>query len=208
MTRSIIRQYHEGYPTLELIAKELQRYIWELLAEQPVRVDWVSAQAKTPASFNRKAQKVTEGGDPRYSDPLGQIQDQIGARVTVLFLSDVTLIGDYLQQYFRHVERRHVIPESEWEFGYFGDHWVNMLPIDVVPDDAVESHVPEFFELQVKTLFQHAWSEAEHDLGYKPEASLESEQKRLLAYTSAQAWGADQVFDNLHASIRAEAPAH
>ena len=58
--------------------------------------------------------------------------------------------------------------------------------------------MPEFFELQVKTLFQHAWAEANHDLGYKPEGKeLDQESKRLLAYASAQAWGADRVFDEL-----------
>jgi putative GTP pyrophosphokinase len=60
--------------------------------------------------------------------------------------------------------------------------------------------------LQVKTLFEHAWSEAEHDLGYKPgEAPLTPDQKRRLAYTSAQAWGADHIFDEL---FRARSGAH
>ena len=49
--------------------------------------------------------------------------------------------------------------------------------------------MPKFFELQIKTLFQHAWSEAEHDLGYKEDKHLNLDQKRRLAFTSAQAWG-------------------
>jgi len=58
-----------------------------------------------------------------------------------------------------------------------------------------------FFELQIKTLFQHAWSEAEHDLGYKPTTVLSHDQKKRLAFTAAQAWGADQVFDELYKQI-------
>ena len=61
--------------------------------------------------------------------------------------------------------------------------------------------VPAFFELQIKTLFQHAWSEADHDLGYKPGANmLTSDEKRMIALTSAQAWGADRIFDQLFRS--------
>lgn len=66
-----------------------------------------------------------------------------------------------------------------------------------VKDEENESAVISFFELQIKTLFQHAWSESEHDLGYKPTTTLSSDQKRRLAFTAAQAWGADQIFDEL-----------
>jgi GTP pyrophosphokinase len=53
--------------------------------------------------------------------------------------------------------------------------------------------------LQIKTLFQHAWSEANHDLGYKPAlAPVGVEDERRLAFTSAQAWGADHIFDELY----------
>jgi ppGpp synthetase/RelA/SpoT-type nucleotidyltranferase len=72
------------------------------------------------------------------------------------------------------------------------------IPSDVVDPNWPRELLPRFFELQVKTLFEHAWSEAEHDLGYKPgEDPLTPQQARSLAYTSAQAWGADQIFNDL-----------
>jgi putative GTP pyrophosphokinase len=89
------------------------------------------------------------------------------------------------------------VPDSEREFGYEGRHFILFLPRDVFKDEENESAVISFFELQIKTLFQHAWSESEHDLGYKPTTTLSSDQKRRLAFTAAQAWGADQIFDEL-----------
>jgi putative GTP pyrophosphokinase len=72
------------------------------------------------------------------------------------------------------------------------------VPSDAVDPSIDKSLVPRFFELQVKTLFQHAWSEANHDLGYNSGLTpLTSDEKRRLAFTSAQAWGADRVFDEL-----------
>ena len=110
-----------------------------------------------------------------------------------------------VERYFRPIENRRLVPESESEFGYFGHHLVLATPTDVVDEDMEPSMVPAFFELQIKTLFQHAWSEADHDLGYKPGAGvLTSDEKRMIALSSAQAWGADRIFDELFRS-RAEA---
>jgi ppGpp synthetase/RelA/SpoT-type nucleotidyltranferase len=61
---------------------------------------------------------------------------------------------------------------------------------------------PTFFELQIKTLFQHAWGEADHDLIYKPSGALTSDQRRRVAFTAAQAWGADRIFEELAQELK------
>jgi putative GTP pyrophosphokinase len=102
-----------------------------------------------------------------------------------------------IEKYFRYIESKKIVPESESEFGYEGRHFILFVPEDLI-DEALERDASvEFFELQIKTLFQHAWSEAEHDLGYKPSGKLTSDQKRRLAFTAAQAWGADLIFDEM-----------
>jgi len=77
-------------------------------------------------------------------------------------------IDSIMRKYFTAIKFPKVVPDSESEFGYFGQHLILALPSDIV-DDSMGAHlVPGFFELQIKTLFQHAWSEADYDLGYKP----------------------------------------
>jgi putative GTP pyrophosphokinase len=184
---------------LKPTANALRDHFTDLLRTEP-RIDRVTARAKDPASFLKKAQALTDG-KAKYSEPLAQIQDQIGVRIITFFRTDVDRLDGIIKSYFKTIEFRDRIPESEWEFGYFGRHYVLVLPTDVKGDDIDKSTLPDFFELQVKTLFQHAWSEAEHDLGYKPASMpLSAEDKRKLAYTSAQAWGADHMFDELFRS--------
>ena len=192
----IEEQYRARYPRLVRAAAAIKQQLREYLDGTP-HVDRVTARAKSIERFVAKAGKI-ENGSLRYSDPLSQIQDQVGARIIGFYLSDVESISAVIERYYRPIESKSLVPDSEWSFGYFGKHFILLTPTDVIEDEAGDDPVPEFFELQVKTLFQHAWSEAEHDLGYKPGTNpLTSDEQRQLAFTAAQAWGADRLFEEL-----------
>lgn len=182
---------------LRRLASDLEKYIASLF-EETERIDAISARAKSPDRFIGKAQKLDSNGMLKYDDPLNQIQDQIGARITVFYLSDVDICRRTIERYFSFIEKQSKQPERQAEFGYFGEHMILNIPDDVTPD---EYNGPKFFELQIKTLFQHAWSEAHHDLGYKAPRKLTALEERQVAFSAAQAWGADQIFLQLNASI-------
>lgn len=196
MRQDVSAAYESRFPSLERVAERLSVFVRELLREVP-RIDRVSSRAKDPERFATKAMKVNEEGAARYSDPLVQIQDQIGARVVVFYESDVEAVSKVVERYFRHLQREEHLPDSPQEFGYVGRHWIFALPTDVVPADVEKCDVPRFFELQVKTLFQYAWAEASHDVEYKAPTDLTEDQHRRFAYGAALAWGADRVFEEL-----------
>lgn len=183
-------------PLADSLAAQLQDHLKDI-----ARIDRICARAKSPDRFVTKALKACEDGGAKYDRPFEQIQDLVGARVIVFYKQDVEIASQVVERYYKPVERRDLIPESESEFGYVGKHFILALPEDLFDDDADRDRSPTFFELQIKTLFQHAWSEAEHDLAYKPSVSLTRLQKRLIALTAAQAWGADQQFAQLHSEL-------
>jgi putative GTP pyrophosphokinase len=159
------------------------------------RIDRISARAKNPDRFLAKAQKEKDG-KRKYTDPFSEIQDQVAARVTVFYLSDVEVVEAAVNRYFNRIEANTVVEDSPKKFGYEGRHLILAIPEELFED---EEHLDatDFFELQIKTLFQHAWGEAEHDLAYKPSTPLTAIQAREVAFTAAQAWGADQMFAKL-----------
>jgi putative GTP pyrophosphokinase len=182
---------------LKPIALAIDTQLREYLARTP-RIDKISARAKEVKSFLKKSSKTRDDGSIKYGEPLAQIQDQIGVRIVTFYNSDVPELDKIVKKYYKPIEEKQHVPDSEWAFGYFGRHYVLHIPSDAIGDEINRELVPHFFELQVKTLFQHAWSEAEHDLGYKVEdAPLTPDEERSLAFTSAQAWGADRIFDEL-----------
>jgi len=184
------------------LAASLAELIADYLNGEP-RIDRISTRPKSVERFLKKAENVDSAGGRKYAQPLAQIQDQVGARITVFYKADVERVREILLRYLRPIETKHLVPASEWEFGYFGWHSVCLFPQELILPDWPAECVPQFFELQIKTLFQHAWSEANHDLGYKPEGgALTPDQRRVLAFTSAQAWGADQAFQDLFSELQ------
>ncbi|MEK7322172.1 MAG: hypothetical protein AABZ84_03735 [Pseudomonadota bacterium] len=194
---SIREEYKERYDNyLVSLASALEGHVRENLKGVP-RIDRVSARPKGIDSFVSKADKEVNGVK-KYSDPFNQIQDQIGVRIVTFYLDDVDAVKKEIESYYRKIESKNIGPNSDSEFGYFGKHFILLIPDDLIDDRSDVNKIPKFFELQIKTLFQHAWGEAEHDLGYKPGVTLSSDVKRRIAFTAAQAWGADQIFNELH----------
>lgn len=176
------------------LSENLAAYLGDLL-KGVGRIDRISARPKSVDRFIGKAATKLGDGTEKYAEPLEQIQDQVGARITVLFRQDVESIAKLVGAHLRYVESREIEPEAVYEFSYFGRHFVSLIPDDVINPSWDRSMTPGFFELQIKTVFQHAWSEASHDVGYKPLlGELSRHDKRALAFASAQAWGADNAF--------------
>lgn len=200
MSQNLATEYEALHlEVLEPIAMELRAYMLEVL-QGVSRIDAISTRAKSPKSFVEKALKTDEAGERKYSSPLLQIQDQIGARINVLFLSDISEVREAVTAYFHDFERTEKKPVNDREFSYFGEHLILKIPDDAIPE-GVEGRAPPCFELQIKTLFQHAWSETSHDIAYKAPRDLTSLENRKLALSAAQAWGADQIFKDLEADI-------
>ena len=184
------------------LAARVQDYLRDLVKDLP-HIDRVAARAKSVDRFVAKADKVFSG-EKKYSDPFAQIQDQIGARIVVFYLRDVAVVARRVDDHLRKIETQAIVPDSEAEFGYFGQHFILFLPSELFDAEIPQNQTPKFFELQIKTLYQHAWAEASHDLAYKPPEELTADDRRKVAFTAAQSWGADQVFDDLFGRVIAD----
>lgn len=136
----------------------------------------------------------------KYENPFIDIQDQIRARIVVYYLSDVERVANVIIKTFGDIENNDFNNPNDYEkFGYQGRHIIVNINKNLIPDNLKVNLdvIPNFFELQIKTLFQHAWSQAEHDLRYKGNDKLSFDDKKMLSFAAAQAWGADKVFEGI-----------
>lgn len=189
---------------LAACAKRIEEEV-RISVQRVEHVDRISCRVKAVDRFLTKATKV-ECGVKYYSSPLREIQDIIGIRILVLYLQDVELAFGAVKEYFRSIEVADVKPASEDEFSYFGKHGIFLIPDDCKVSSPSDDH-PKHFELQVKTLFQHAWAEAEHDLRFKPQSgSLTAAESRLCGFAASLSWGADKAFDDVLRSVEGRKP--
>jgi ppGpp synthetase/RelA/SpoT-type nucleotidyltranferase len=168
----------------------------DILAHLP-HIDRIYFRVKSPASFLEKAQSSADDGSPKYTYPLEEIEDQIAGRVLVFYRSDITAVIGALQGKWRKVEHEHRQPASSSEFDYETTHRICVITPDMCPpewsnlDDA-----PTTFELQIRTLAQHAWSEPQHAF-YKNRGGLKQSSERKLYWAAASAWGIDSIWEEL-----------
>jgi putative GTP pyrophosphokinase len=136
--------YRRRYETvLTPLAKALRDHVAECFKDEP-RIDRITARAKDVGSFLEKA-KTRVKNRLKYSEPIHQIQDQLGVRIIAFFRSEVDRLDEIVQRFFRSIEFRNRVPDSEWEFGYFGRHYVLVLPSEIIEAHMDESLVPPFF---------------------------------------------------------------
>lgn len=186
-------QYENRRPLLEKLAANLEREVREALLGLK-HVDRISFRVKGRDSFVAKAEDTEY--DPPYTEPLVEIEDQVAGRVLVHFLSDLRTVGERVLGTFNSVEQVERRPERDAEFGYESNHLICIIPPHLKPHGWNErDDIPETFELQIRTLFMHAYAEPQHDMQYKRAEDLPREIRRELGWIAASAWGADQAYE-------------
>ena len=144
-----------------------------------------------------KEEKSLAGKLERKSDSYNtfeDITDILGCRV-ICFLSDeIDKIGKKVEEKFvvdweNFSDKRALIKEDA--FGYLSLHYICSLPFgDQWPDEICGKK----FEIQIRTILQHAWSAINHDIGYKSEFGVPREIKRQFARLAGLLELADDEF--------------
>jgi putative GTP pyrophosphokinase len=187
-------QYEDRRPLLVALAENLEREFHRHF-EGVARIDRISFRAKTTVSFIGKLERHIE---PPYTDPLIEVEDQVAGRILVHFLSDVEPTRTRVEGLVSAVEEAHRRPTRYNEFDYESFHGIYGIPPVMKPTGWQSlDDLPRTFELQIRTLFQHAYAEPQHDLAYKPDNPLDDETRRELAWIAASSWGADHALQRI-----------
>ncbi|MCM3131213.1 hypothetical protein M3629_00350 [Paenibacillus polysaccharolyticus] len=156
--------YQANRDLFKRLAMKVELILKDILELEGIPYLDVTSRAKDLESYTQKAQK------DKYDDPIQQIKDMAGIRIIAYVESDVEKISKKIESEFQIDWGESVNKSTTMEvdrFGYRSNHYIAKL-------SEIRCELPEFktyrnlwFEIQVRTILQHAWAEIEHDRNYK-----------------------------------------
>jgi len=170
----------------------------EILKQNKINYHSITFRAKSVERYREKASKE------KYKDPRSEITDMAGIRVITYLDSDAKEVEKIIKSTFEIVPELSVDKTQELgtdRVGYRSIHCVGTLGKERLALPENQKFSGHFFEIQIRTLLQHAWAEFEHDRNYKFKGVLPDEIKRRLALVAGNLEFLDQAFDSISTSI-------
>ncbi|MEA2372479.1 MAG: pyrophosphokinae [Solirubrobacteraceae bacterium] len=179
-------EYLAVYPTYERLAARLGDLLRARLDAAGLRIVEVSARAKEPDSFVKKA--LRKG----YADPMQAIGDKAGVRLILPFARDrerVVRTCEEVLELSDPDDKREVLGSER--IGYLGLHYSAQLRLQAVGESEADL-AGLTAELQIHTKAESAWATAAHDSLYKAVVDVPDEVARRLYRLAALA----EIFDD------------
>jgi len=181
------------------LAKKVETIVRELLEFNKINSHSVSSRAKSVESYRKKASKE------KYKEPpKNEIMDMAGVRVITYTDSDARKISEIIKEGFEIYPEYSVDKTEELgidRVGYRGIHYIANLGKERLKLPENQIFKGYFFEIQIRSILQHAWAEFEHDRNYKFAGILPKELGRRLSLLAANLESTDREFDNLSKDI-------
>jgi ppGpp synthetase/RelA/SpoT-type nucleotidyltranferase len=198
---SALERYKAVRPDYTLLAKVAKRLLSEMLMASGIRVHSIESRAKSLESFYRKAEKPTEGdsSQPKYRDPVREITDLAAVRVITFLLRTVEQVCALIEQEF--IIRKRTDKSAELldggKLGYQSIHFLVEMHPNRTRLPKYKRHAGLVFEIQVRTLLQHAWAEMEHNIQYKSAAVIPAGIRKKFISLAGLLEIADREFQSL-----------
>lgn len=151
---AILEEYRDNLPRFREVEIQVRDMLKRTLSEAGLLVAALESRIK---EYDSLAGKLELKGQ-KYSS-LADLTDILGLRVITFYIDDVDKVASAVERLFtidwdNSVDKRKIHEIDS--FGYLSLHYICSIP-----------DFPYRFEIQMRTLLQHAWANMNHDTGYK-----------------------------------------
>lgn len=188
-----VNWYKKNQQLYKNLASLSEDIIKKILSSKNIETHNIKSRAKEIESFERKIR--SEINFSPYD-----MQDLAGVRIICYTRSDVDQISEIVKNTFDIDERNSVDKTKllgETKMGYKSIQFVATLPKSRYELEENRIFKGKRFEIQIRTILQHAWDQIEHDDVYK-KVNVTKEVKRRFNLVSSLLEVADNELEELH----------
>lgn len=184
----ILQEYRDQRPVFEKLQATVPEQIRTVFAETGIVVASIESRIKSEESLAGKL----ELKGTKYAT-LKDITDIFGVRIITFYVDDVDKVASVVDRLF----------EVDWEnsvdkrklheidsFGYLSLHYICSVP-----------DCPYRFEIQMRTILQHAWANMNHDTGYKSGVEVPRDYLRDMNRLAGMLELIDEQFSRIRTDI-------
>ena len=177
----IMQEYRDHLPLLQQKAAEIYETLKSTLNDAGLLVAAIEYRVKAEESLAGKLELKGQ----KYGT-LADITDIIGLRVITFYIDDVDKVASAVERLFtvdweNSVDKRKIHEIDS--FGYLSLHYI-----------CSQKGFPYSFEIQMRTVLQHAWANMNHDTGYKSGVEVPKEYLRNISRLAGMLELADEQF--------------
>lgn len=196
--QEIVDLWNEEQPKYENLGKSVCSFIkykitdYELLPE-------IQYRTKELLSIIKKVKKKQSKKEYSYH----HLKDKLGIRIICAFQEDMIIIDEFLREYFTIIDVEYKKDNLDFnKLDYVSNHYDAKINLNINEFKKYSKLADYIFEIQVRTLNQHAWSNTAHTLSYKQEKDLPPNLKRKVYRLLSLYELADDEFSSVNKALK------
>ena len=186
--QAILEEYRRQRPVFAKMQETIPAQVRSLFDEAGIVVASIESRVKEEKSLAGKL----ELKGAKYNS-LADITDIFGMRIITFYIDDVDKVASVVERLFEvdwdnSVDKRKLHEVDR--FGYMSLHYICRHP-----------DYPYRFEVQMRTILQHAWANMNHDTGYKSDVEVPVEYMRNMNRLAGMLELVDEQFSRIRTEI-------
>ena len=187
-SQAILEEYRAQRPVFEKMQATIPEMVRAVFEEVGIVVASIESRIKEEKSLKGKL----ELKGAKYAT-LGDITDIFGMRIITFYADDVDKVASAVDRLFdvdweNSVDKRKLHQVDS--FGYMSLHYICRF-----------DEFPYRFEVQMRTILQHAWANMNHDTGYKSGVEVPVEHLRNMNRLAGMLELIDEQFSRIRTEI-------